>query len=175
MWWFEWFFSDHSSVYVLWFCQTQGHRGTAPSIRFLPYKKQLRNSLLQLAFDPPSVQTNPRHSHTAALLVSSLLSAYLTFQPEEKTLLWHLFGALGFHITNSCCHSNTLAFIIAPDLAYSKITGFLLKRQSGSKKWSAGLSVSPLHRTMVCTNGQCMSHGKTQPKPGVCHLCHSVN
>lgn len=98
-----------------------------PRIRLLPYKKQLRNGLLQLVFDPPSVQANPRHSHMAAMLVSSLLSAYLAFQLEETTLLWHLFGVPGLHITNSCCHSNTLASVIAPDLAYSEITGFLLK------------------------------------------------
>lgn len=97
-----------------------------PRIRFLPYKKQLRNSLLQLVSSPPSVQANPRHLHMAAMLVSSLLSAYLTFQPEETTLLWHLFGAPGLHITNSCCLSNTLASVIAPDLVYSEITGFQL-------------------------------------------------
>lgn len=147
MWWFERFFSDHSSVYVLWFCQTQGHRGCVPPIGFLPYKKQLRNSLLQLVSAPPSVQANPRHSHMAAMLVSSLLSAYLTFQPEETTLLWHLFGAPGLHITNSCCHSNTLASVIAPDLAYSEITGFHLKRQSGSQKWSGG-GVPAFHHGM---------------------------
>lgn len=76
----------------------------------------------------------------AATLISSLLSAYLTFQPEETTLLWHLFRALGLHILNSCCHSHILASVIAVDLTCSGIAGFPLNRQIGSKN-SCGVSV----------------------------------
>lgn len=138
--------NDFSLIIRVCMCSDSAkRRGIEAVFRFLPYKKQLRNSLLKLVFDPPSVQGSPRHSHMAAMLVSSLLSAYLTFQPEETTLLWHLFGALGLHITNSCCHSNTLASDIAPDLACSEITGFLLKK-TGVKN---SLGVSAVH---LCTD-----------------------
>lgn len=106
-------------------------------------KSKLRNRLLQHVFHPPSVQASLRHSHMAGILVSSLLSAYLTFQPEEMTLLWHLFRAPGLHILNSCCHSHTLPFLIATDLRRSVIADSPLNRQIGSKN-SYSVSVFPL-------------------------------
>lgn len=116
------------------------------------HKCKLRNSLLQLVFDPPSVQGTLRHSHMADILVSSLLSAYVTFQPEEMTLLWHLFRAPGLHILNSCCHSHALPLVIATDLMCSGAAVFPLNRQIGSKN-SYGVSafhlcVDPWHAQM---------------------------
>lgn len=78
----------------------------------------------------------------AGMLLSSLLSVHLTFQPEDMTLLWHLFRAPGLHIPNSCCHSQTLPFVNATDSACSGIAAFPLNRQTGSKN---SYSVSVFH------------------------------
>lgn len=113
-------------------------------------KCKLRNSPLQLVFDPSSVQANLRHM--AGTLLSSLLSAYLTFQPEEMTPLWHLFRAPRLHIPNSCCHSHTLPFVIVTDWTCSGIADFSLNRQTGSKNsysvWAFHLYVDPWHSQM---------------------------
>lgn len=131
----------------------------------------VRNSLLQLVFDPPSVKANLRHM--AGMLLSSLLSTYLTFQPEEMTPLWHLFRAPRLHILNSCCHSHTLPFVIVTDSTCSGIADFSLNRQTGSKNsYSASafhLYVDPWHSQMG--NACCT----VKPSQRVCHLCHSVN
>lgn len=136
-------------------------------------KCKLRNSLLQLVFDSPSVQANLRHSRMAGMLLSSLPSAYLTFQPEEMTL-WHLFRAPGLHILNSCCHSHTLPFVIAADSTCSGIADFPLNRQTGSEN---SYSVSVFHLYTEPRHAQ-MGNACRTVKPSqnpVCHLCHSVN
>lgn len=110
-------------------------------------------------FHPPSVQATLRHLHMAGILVSSLLPANLTFQPEEMTLLWHLFHAPGLHILNSCCHSHTLPFLIATDLRCSVIADCPLNRQIGSKNSYSvtfHLCVGPRYEQMgnACCTGK---------------------
>lgn len=121
------------------------YRVCVPHIRLQSYKKptcKLKNSFWQLVFDPPSAQTNLRQSHVAGLLLSSLLSAYLTFQPEETTLPWHLFGAPGLHILNNCCHLHILPFVIATVSMCFAIADSPPNRQTGIQN---SYSVSVFH------------------------------